>query len=538
MILDLTQEDDNVTQEEDDNDSQDENTKSYSQGEKNLTTSLDFQKERTFHLKINETKTTKCEKLITSNPLDTAKEKNHSVDDDEDDDDLLLFSSPVFKQSTSSSLSISSKKSEVTNLESNKDNNESTRRTNNTTLTKTTKSTRPTPSSSSSAPCSKPSAAEERKKKRQLEKEKKEQLKAEEKEKKELLKAEREMAKQIKIMNKKRLVQQEQQANGKFSSQEIGVYMEEGLSSNEDFGGSLIKGLQDAGYSVAIAKKRDVGGTGPTNEKMIQGCIQWVRRDHLLGGATNALESVQGKQNEEIEWMDVVAIVFYDCTKFFSLLEQEKNDIAYDEYPLLQSWLHQVRSSIRKGGGESNKNPRIILVLHQAILQLTLQWTKGGKRRTSFSPTNEEELQDAITWLLMEEQVECEITANSTETIDFVTSLTRALSELPYYENATELHCVKKLKVDSKNADPLEKARSCWKRQLQQIPGMSEAKATYLTSVFPTARSLMEKYEDDTVTETDKRFLLSHYIQEGRNASKMSDSIYRLMTGTNEMELI
>lgn len=434
------------------------------------------------------------------------KDKDYKEEED-DEDDLLLFGSPIFKPRVATVLS-TSQSNEINSNIANTDDE--------TPLLEMNKNRVSTHSHSA--------------KTKTTEKEKQRQIR---KEQKELRKAEREMAKQLEQQNKRKLVQQEKQVNGKFCSQEIGVYMEENLASNEDFGDIMVNELRDAGYSVKIAPK-------PKNPKhMVDGCIQWVRRDHLMGGSESALQRIDTDNGTSLEWMNIVVFVFYDSTEFLSLLEQEENDIVNDCYPKLQSWLRRVRSSISKQKYE--QKPRIILVLHQILLKLALMWKKGGKRRPSFSPTNEEELQDAMTWLLMEEQIECEVTTNYTETIEFIISLTRALSELPYYETPTELHCVKKLKtklVSNQNPTSLDKAKDCWKRQLQQIPGISEAKATYLASFYPTARSLMDKYEDTLLTEEEKRVLLSGCIQEGRMNGKLSDCLYRFMTGTNENELI
>jgi len=138
----------------------------------------------------------------------------------------------------------------------------------------------------------------------------------------------------------------------------------------------------------------------------------------------------------------------------------------------------------------------------------------------------------------MEKQIECHISSNETETVEFIVSLTRALSELPYYENPTELHCIKKIKLSSKNGSPIEKAKDCWKRQLQQIPGLSEAKATYLMTFYPTARSLIDEYQDPNLTENEKCFLLTDCFQEGRSARKMSENVYHLMNSKDETELL
>ena len=351
-----------------------------------------------------------------------------------------------------------------------------------------------------------------------------------EKEERELKRAEKQMNKIIEAQNKKKRVHEERQANGKFCTQEINVIIDHNLVFCEELNHALLEKLKEVGYSYTIETSE---GQNKQSFDIIDGCsfIHWERQDFLPHQNSNEQES-------EKELMDVMLFVFYDCTEFLSLLEQDEKAMIYDEYPSLLSWIRSIRSN------PTNKaTTRIQFLLHNVISQLSLQWNKGGKRRTSFSPTNENELHDAITWLLMEEQIECEISSNVNESVEFITMMTRALSELPYYEQPTELHCIKKLKnnpshKDKSNLSDLEKAKDCWKRQLQQIPLLSESKATYLTTFYPTARSLMDKYLDQTLSEDEKRSLLKSCIQEGRTSLKMSDCIYRLMTGTNEMELI
>jgi len=474
-------------------------------------------------------------RLAPSHSLESKSSSNEpfraSKFDEDDEDDELLFSSPIFARKHPA------KPNERTIRKKSSDLGKKTP-----VKKKIVNKNGATGSTDVTSKASNVDAVKEKKTKKELERKQKALQKAEremekqkkkelERERKALQKAEREMEKQLQLQKKKRLIQHEKQANGKFCGEEIGVYLDEYLSSCEEFGESLISALEETKNSVTVAKRH-------SGANVVEGCIQWVRRDYLKGGSTSALNDIREEKLNKVEWMDTVAFVFRDSIKFLELLEQDENDIAGDQFPLLESWLQEASSLIKSRNSTSTRKPRIILVLHRALLSLSLQWKQGGKRRDSFSPTNEEELHDAITWLLMEKQIECHISSNETETVEFIVSLTRALSELPYYENPTELHCIKKIKLSSKNGSPIEKAKDCWKRQLQQIPGLSEAKATYLMTFYPTARSLIDEYQDPNLTENEKCFLLTDCFQEGRSARKMSENVYHLMNSKDETELL
>ena len=53
-------------------------------------------------------------------------------------------------------------------------------------------------------------------------------------------------------------------------------------------------------------------------------------------------------------------------------------------------------------------------------------------------------LQNVTVWFLMEMDIECIFVDHDSHVVDWICDLTRSLSEAPYYEDATELHCVPK----------------------------------------------------------------------------------------------
>jgi len=116
--------------------------------------------------------------------------------------------------------------------------------------------------------------------------------------------------------------------------------------------------------------------------------------------------------------------------------------------------------------------------------------------------------------------------------------ITRWLSEKCYAEQYTELDCVTQFKVNRDNNDgPLQRAQETWKNQLAILPSMSENSAANVVKYFPTRRSLFEAYNDSSLTESQKRMLLTHCFGNKKNI-KMSDMIYRLMTTRDPEELI
>ena len=300
------------------------------------------------------------------------------------------------------------------------------------------------------------------------------------------------------------------------------------------------------------------------------GCIRWIRRDHIAGGSAGIASAPSNDDN--VQRTDMVAVVFHNPKAFLKLLERNAAAETRDDYPELRMWLRDVRSSLasrwetrwksdpstgggRKGRGTTSaartagasgntddddlqSTTRIVLVLHKVQEELQRQWNQGGRRRRSFAPTSEAELNDATVWLLIEQHVECTLTSTDEESAEYLVNLTRALSEAPYYDDVTELHCVAKLKADSAATTAEEKAKCAWMRQVQQLPGLSEAKARKLVEHYPTLMSLLDEYDDPTLTNDEKKCLLEDCLVEGRKARKLSESMYRLMTSNDPNELI
>mmetsp|Transcript_4691 Transcript_4691/g.6955 ORF Transcript_4691/g.6955 Transcript_4691/m.6955 type:complete len:590 (-) Transcript_4691:143-1912(-) len=406
------------------------------------------------------------------------------------------------------------------------------------------------------------------------EKERKKQQKDAEKERraqeKEKVKRQQESEKQQKLLEKKRLMEEKQQQKehdkserqkslledqqdqGKFAKQEICLHLEQSLAESV-LGGLIYIDLSDT-YMVSAPNNNATALT--TTEvspppQITDGCIIWSRRDYLLGGASAAFDPTG---EDGVEWLDIVAVVFYDPKVFLRLLTRDiivgvdDDEDVPDDFPLLRSWVKNLRESYARARLGSS-TPRILLILHKVQEEMSQQWVKNNgrkKRRKSFIPTNEDELHDAIIWMLIEERIECSFTTTDQETIEYIKGLTRALSESPYTEQMTELQCIKKLKSthsmitdDNRAMTPYDRAKDSWLRMLQQIKGLTEGMALRVVRHYPTVRSLMNMYEDPALTTDQKRALLATLLKDGRrNMVKISDSVYRLMTSEDPTELI
>lgn len=259
------------------------------------------------------------------------------------------------------------------------------------------------------------------------------------------------------------------------------------------------------------------------------------KQDYLAGGAKDATEALEQGNRKGYQHLDRLVVVFEDPKRFLRLLERVSVD--NDDYPALESWLARLRSSWQINACQ--QQPRIVLVLHQVKDQINKEWNEHRRRPKPLPPPSDAELHDAITWLLIQFQVECIHCSSLDSVAETLQMMTRALSEESYRQQVTELECIKKIKAGTGDKDnSFDKAKDCWTRQLQQVPQVSETKAFNVAREYPTARSLWEAYQDENKTLDEKRLLLSNILAQDRQHSKLSDSIYRLMTSTDPNQLL
>lgn len=136
-------------------------------------------------------------------------------------------------------------------------------------------------------------------------------------------------------------------------------------------------------------------------------------------------------------------------------------------------------------------------------------------------------------------QVECVHCKASEEVSNHIRKMTRLLAEEPYQKQVTELECIKKLKAECSDMDPAyDRAADCWLRQLQQVPRVSRQVAMNLTCNYPTALSLWKAYQDDSLTDDEKRYLTADMFSEKSTQAKLASQLYTIMTSKDPNEIL
>jgi hypothetical protein len=324
--------------------------------------------------------------------------------------------------------------------------------------------------------------------------------------------------------SKKRHVQECAQNAGKFSKDEIAVLIEPALL--DPYG----QDLENSGYLVQEYPSA-----------LQCHVVQWIRKEALYGGAKRAVQALlhgvaatgndNHDQNTYYQHLDVIAIVVDNPEKFINLLHRENHEDE-DDYPELESWLLGIQCGWKAAWRKPQTQPRIILLLDRVKETLDKLWVehRKSKSRTPLPPTAEE-LYDAITWILIQFQVECVHCKTTEEITNHIRKVTRLLSEVPYVNQVTELECIKKIKAGVVETDtPFERSKDCWLRQLQQIPNISRQKALSLCCYYPTAYSLWKAYQDRTLSEEEKRLLTADMLTEKSSQPKLSSQLYTIMT--------
>ncbi len=299
---------------------------------------------------------------------------------------------------------------------------------------------------------------------------------------------------------------QAQQDQGKFCQSEIAVIIEPDLISTS-LGAKLCSGIEAKMFHDS-PKKLGVPHT-----------VRWCRRDYLLGGATDQL--VEGN----IE-LDVFAVVFPDPAEFLGLLGRDSQQ--QDDHPDLRKWVKNLRTKV--------SNRRIVLVLVDVVGELNKLW-KGTRRRKSWTPTTEVELKEAIVWMLLEEKIECTLCNNDEQVVEFLADMTIQLAKGPYIAKISELDCQKKFKAGKNYQNEEQMARDTWFRMLQAVPGISEEKASVLTSYYPTISSVLDKY-GSCKTELEKANLLNKCFSRKSSNPTLSHRVYKLLTSDDAGEVI
>jgi hypothetical protein len=364
-----------------------------------------------------------------------------------------------------------------------------------------------------------------------------ERKKAERQTSRELRAAEKDAEKETRKRN--RLVHQ--QARGNFATSEIVLLVDPPLfRRHEEFECYDWRQHEEiTNHNCAVHEYRSaIGGSNCQ-------ALQWIRKSHVEGGAGKAWEELRLNNPNGYTHMDRLVIVFDDPKVFIELLNRTEQDTTDDDYPQLRQWLFRLEHSWRAAWPNAqSKRPSILLLLHQAMKELDRQWVKhrrlhknSARQHATQHPPTTSDFHDAISWMMIQFQVECMCCESYEEIWTTALKMTRALSKSVYKKTPiTELECVKRIKsVTHDSAEPLVKAKDVWYRQLQQLQGISETKARNLVRHYPTIQSLWRGYHD---IDDDPSELVAGCLHNSQYQQKMSENIHRLLTSTNPEEII
>lgn len=344
--------------------------------------------------------------------------------------------------------------------------------------------------------------------------------------------AEREAAKLQRQLQKQQQKQQErhakqvhkrtiQQATGKLANTEIAILVEPSLLDSLQPPDDNNNNNNEALPYLVVPFPSGLNGQA----------VQWIRNDAIHGGAEAAVTSLQSPGANHFEHLSVLALVV--DASFLDLLIC--GDQYQDNYPKLQQWMESTLLGWKASWNEM-KFPRLILFLDRVQETLEQSWARKQTHPRPANLVSTEQLHDALTWLLIEFRVEAiHLHQNGTSLYKHLAKMTRMLCEMPYTTGISEISCVKKLKVTGDNSAD-SRARDCWLRQLQQLPGVSQRVALALTQHYPTMLSLFEQYQRTDLTEDEKKLLVSDCCGNGRKP-KLSHQLYTLLT-TDDPDLL
>lgn len=365
---------------------------------------------------------------------------------------------------------------------------------------------------------------QEQREQREREKEERLRLKQEER-------ATKQAAKLAEQQHRKRSREYDAQLKGKFANKEIAVLLDNTLYHHEEL--TIKNDLHDAEYLV---KNYRSGLEGKT--------IQWIRKEFLQGGAAKAIEHLDARQmnSSSFQHLPLLAVVFDEPQEFIDLLRRDEHG-QDDDFPLIRDFLFMLVVGWR-AAWNTEVQPRIIVLLHQVVEAIERQWVHYNRNYTRSSseqrsPPTAEELQDAITWMLIEFQVECIRCDSQADVSREVCKMTAILSKEPYQGLVSELECVKKVKPQTtENDSPFARAVDTWERQLQQVPGLGQTKARYFVHLYPTARSLWKVYQNNHLSENQKKLLCHDCFHENASYPKLSSQLFHVMTSNDPNHLL
>lgn len=315
------------------------------------------------------------------------------------------------------------------------------------------------------------------------------------------------------------------QRAGKFAKEEIAVIVEPSLL--ETLSACFEQLKNDYGYNVS-----EYSGLDP-------GALVFIRRDSVEGGAVAAVDALISREKNGFQFLHHLVVVFADPKKFLDLLD--KQDDA-DDYPKLEEYLNALQQSWKNTWKQPNTvRPKIALLLPCVKEVVNKLWQSNAHVRAQMPkpPPRDFELEDAIMWCSIQFSVDVIPLSNNDQLTDFLQKMIRSISEAPYRNQVTELECIKKIKSDVPfNAAPLERAKDTWERMLLQVPLLSLQRVRNAVSVYPTALSLWNDYQNQEASEAQKEAAIADCLGGKSQQLKISQSLFRLMTSSDPNELL
>jgi len=209
---------------------------------------------------------------------------------------------------------------------------------------------------------------------------------------------------------------------GGFANKEICCVMDKTLFKTE-MGSELRVHLESLEYTVKDAAN------------VIPNSIRFTRRNYKLGGAAIC--------GSNVEHFDLVFVFFPEPRRFLNMLIDDQSTYSRQsltvEYPKLDKWINDVKDKLAserrclhfaKTERES-KRCRICLVLHGVQAELRRLWNRQTPERRKSGPSmiaTEEELLDALTYLLIEQSVEYSLCTDAQDYTDFMHRVSRVIT--------------------------------------------------------------------------------------------------------------
>ena len=191
-------------------------------------------------------------------------------------------------------------------------------------------------------------------------------------------KAERQAAKERRMAEKdaakdtqKRCRLEYQQARGTFATSEIVLLVDPPLfrrpTDVEDYY-DWTQHEEIVNHNCAVHEYRSAIGGSNCH------ALQWIRTNHLQGGAAKAWQELRNNNPDGYFHFDRLVIVFDDPKVFLELLRRTEQETTDDDYPQLRQWLLRLEHSWRAAWPNAqSKRPNVLLLLLQATKELDRQ---------------------------------------------------------------------------------------------------------------------------------------------------------------------